>query len=306
MMQNQLTFTQQLQRIVALRYNHIFQKEIDLLREKYGIPKELTKALEWLKQYEKLEYEEFINNMRTPLDSEKVLKDLNANEISLSDKDDDISYWQSVFDKRYEISSWQSPSNIQYTSRKERIMIYKDENSKEESQYTLDEDMRKLITRFGIPAYMEFFIKRYLISNNTEWLSPDLLKPYVMLDITIKKGIPQLHIQIFGLYPWNTRKQWNEIWDQEIITSLREAMNDEEHFNNWESARKRRTLTSLAKQIKRDAEWYKIVEIDNLPLKTALYKWIYEHPEDTNIDDSTVSKAVSSFRDIITPITENS
>ena len=75
-----LEATRQLQRIAALPYNHYLEKEVSKIRQKYSIPTDFEKALEWFYQEHAREYLEgayqplFMSWGQAPsLQSEEVL-----------------------------------------------------------------------------------------------------------------------------------------------------------------------------------------------------------------------------------------
>ena len=99
---------------------------------------------------------------------------------------------------------------------------------------------------------------------------------------------------------WCTKKLWIKLWDSvsEEVARMRERYG--------RVSKKTPTITSsLRKQIERWWEWYKFVEIEGDSIKRAIEKWQLQHPDQVSskdIDESTVSKAVAKFREIITPI----
>ena len=84
----------------------------------------------------------------------------------------------------------------------------------------------------------------------------------------MQRGFPNIHAKVIGIYPWMTRKQWNQIWDENLLPYFNTYGTEKDYFEPQKRkiSKKRHTFESLKKQMERDSEWYRMVEIENLPL----------------------------------------
>ena len=172
-----------------------------------------------------------------------------------------------------------------------------------QTEIPIELDILMLLKRYCLPLGMYFMVTEHVLSGIEVWLYPFLPRPKSKCEFDFTRGEPELKATITGITFLTTKKEWDFIWDNRVkqyLKALRAQL-----LGVTEPANKRTTLLSLAGQIKRWSEWYQLVEIEGLPIGKALRRWEGSHPEQVpanGFDESTVSKAISEFRKIITPI----
>lgn len=171
-----------------------------------------------------------------------------------------------------------------------------------DSGIRIDKDIGAVMSRYQLPpiAFIHIFdyvMKGYyyLYPGKRPWQEP-FLEKVVHLNPTTGR----FEVTIRNLRPSTTKKEWLNIWEESVFPYIKELR---DHLGLKAFARKT-TLVSLNEQMTRWAEWYQLVEIEGLTIGEALKQWEKSHPKQwplKDIDESTVSKAVRGFREIITP-----
>ena len=180
-----------------------------------------------------------------------------------------------------------------------------------ETEVPLEQEVLTLLRRFQLPVHAFLSVLLYIVTGRKSWLFELLFaSPEVKVIWDYKKALSVANVTITGLNLWTTKKQWEQIWDNEVkqkVNAMRKAL--ERQYGVSELGRKRCTLEAYNEQIHRWWEWYQLSEIEGLGPKRALNKWEESHPESRpkknkrrEFDLSTVTKAIKDFGDIITPI----
>ena len=268
-----LETTRQLQRIVALRYNPFFEEFAKQIRQEYAIPENSTEAQDWFKdllgRYKKSAFGFFFKSF-----FEKGTLPFATGAFALGN-----------IGSTYH--PWVAPRELN------------EMNSIIDTEVPFERHILAVLPRFGVPFAMYFVIIRYVLTGNKSWLHPLWLQPEVECEFDLKTGQPWLKVTIPGLGPWTTKKQWDEIWDNNIKLYLK-ALG--EVLGTTQPSRKRATFLSLEKQIKRYAEWYQLSEEQGLGPTPALEMWYNSHPDERDkYDVSAITHAITEFREIITP-----
>lgn len=153
-----------------------------------------------------------------------------------------------------------------------------------------------LILESGLPLRMRSNIGLYIVTNNEKYLTN-----WRGLNITVapnmKSARVQLAITVDGIDEWTTEQQWREVWEHWVKPGSR-MLGEPVPPNKRPGYGKK-----LQERIKRYAEWYQLSELDGLGPAEALKIWDKHYPNEAgNYNESTVSKAVSRFGKLITPI----
>lgn len=278
----------QLQRIAALPYNPFFEEEIKGIRQRYTIPEDSTKAKDWfknlLRKYKKSTFAFFFKR---------------TSEIH-------FPYELPTFELHFEEDS---KHEIARGAGEMQTIL--------ETEVPLEIEILLLLRRFGLPSAMYFIVLQYALTHDSSWIQLLHIRPEARCFFGMETGEIALRVTVTGLYPWTTREEWDDLWEG----TVKDSLEDLDAFLCGREFHRKRSLqealyrrfkrwyqsyqSSLDRQMKRWSEWYQLVEVRGLRISEALEEWEKSHPEqvpDKGIDESTVSKAVKEFREIITPI----
>jgi hypothetical protein len=165
----------------------------------------------------------------------------------------------------------------------------------------LGEELKSVASQFGLPGICVRNLLLYLLdSDQNSLLIFD--RPVVNIERSAEGGMPTLDVTLLRITPWMNRKDWDNIWLNQVRIKVDELKTNNPEHKDF--AKKRSTIHAYEEQMKRYAEWYELVELKGLPIGKALREWEGSHPNEVTpegIDESTVSKAVKEFREIITP-----
>jgi hypothetical protein len=127
------------------------------------------------------------------------------------------------------------------------------------------------------------------------WVKPLLLSEEV-----------ELSVHIYGINSHFLKKQWEQIWDDEVKPKINKYRKEELAIPEIGKQPRKITLERLKNQMEKWSEWYQLTKIQDLTAEEALGKWEEKHADELTSDDqvesSALLKAVKEFEEIITPL----
>ena len=170
-----------------------------------------------------------------------------------------------------------------------------------DTQIPVEKDIGDFMARYQIPLRAFLDVLNYVCRGNLEdvwrhWHSPSV--EYVQ---ELQDAVFNLKITIRNITAWTTKKEWEEIWNKDILP-LRET--SRELLGVEGPLPKRATLESMDRKMKRSSQWYQL-SLNGLTIREVLDQWSEKYKEqvpEKGIDESTVTKDINEFQQIITPI----
>ncbi|MFC1874096.1 hypothetical protein ACFLYX_02205 [Chloroflexota bacterium] len=172
-----------------------------------------------------------------------------------------------------------------------------------DTEVPLEREILIVLRRFGLPQRLFRNIQTYVVTGDRLWLDLRLMQPKVKVRSDFEKG-QEITVTISGLSLWTTKQQWGDIWNRNVKEELEITKRDmKDMFGVVEPSRKQATPETLYGQMQRWSEWYQLSEVQGLRPSEALDEWEEAHPEQRgDYDLSTVTKAITEFREILNPI----
>jgi hypothetical protein len=165
-------------------------------------------------------------------------------------------------------------------------------------------EIKSLGKRFGLPGLCLRLIVSYLVENEQDSLTTKGLGPITNIDRSSEGGFPTLDIKLLRISPWITKKDWDNIWQNSVKAKVDELRRNNPDYRDI--IRTRFRVEKYCEQMKRWARWYQLSEVEGLGPTEALARWEKENPTERRIfDQSTVTKAIKEFKEIITPKPDN-
>ncbi|MFC2012642.1 hypothetical protein ACFLVU_05880 [Chloroflexota bacterium] len=169
-----------------------------------------------------------------------------------------------------------------------------------ETDIDIEQDIGTLLSRYQLPISQ--FIQIIYYATYGYPYSLEMLKafkPGVLKVYSVQIELGRVEIIIGYLTPWTTKKEWNEIWDKDVLPIIK----DLKQTQGIKLQARKATLFTMITQIERWSEWYELSEIQGLGPTKALREWEKINPTEAGkFDQSTVTHAVKEFERIITPI----
>ncbi len=158
---------------------------------------------------------------------------------------------------------------------------------------SFETDVIDLLQRFRLPLILYNTVLEYVVTLRKSCISCGWIKPYVNLEFDEHRGYPEYEVTIWGITQWTTKKQWGEIWDNEIQPDLKE----------YRVSKKLGNPVTVSKQMKCWSEWHHMFKVKRLTLEEIADRWDKMDAEHDNvgIDTSTISKAITEFERIVKP-----
>ncbi len=283
MEKKKLESTRKIQRLAALPHNPYARKDIESIRIKYGLDKvESWKAWAW--------YGDYTDGASPPSPKDWRPREMQSQVVR---KDDGTI---EVVDKTHRPvkSAWEyfSPYGE----------LYQGEEYTFDTDIPIEKDIFVFMRRYQLPIRAFMDVLEYVLTGEMKspsqqhWNKPRLRSIPEMLDKRLT-----LKVFIDGITSETTRKQWVELWNDKIASYF----NTLKELGAIEVPPRKVGLQSMEAEMKRWSEWYQLSEIQGLGPVKALEKWEKDHPEQAEakvFDQSTVTHAITEFREIITPI----
>jgi len=183
-MGKQVEATRQLQRITALPYNPHFEEEVKKLRQKYAVPEDSIEASRWFASHW-LPYGK------------------SANALSSAFK-----------------GSFATPVGDFVTHVVIPEIAARAVDTITDTKVPLEREILLILLRYRLPLTMFPAILEYVLTDRKEWLQPELQRPTMMSELDFSKGEPEFTVIVNHLTSRTTKKQWEQIWKDEVKPKL--------------------------------------------------------------------------------------
>jgi hypothetical protein len=284
-----------LQRLATLPYNPFFYEEVRSIRQKYNIPSDSRKAVDWFRKYIG-QYEEHSDKLLFW----ELFQDDEAKPDSL----------ESLEEKGY--AQYKTPANTLIQIGYGSVHLLQQREIDEElakaimdTEVPLERDVVELLRRFQLPRSAFYGVMRHILLDANVWEPSYWFPLQVYLDLEEHLRRKDLTVTVAGIGPWTTKMQWEAIWHGIEVA----VENHSEFFHMEKPSKKHATIESYQEQMQRWADWYELSQIQGMGPTEALKKWIKDNPEqaytpdgEAKYDVSTVTKAIQEFREIMTPL----
>lgn len=169
-------------------------------------------------------------------------------------------------------------------------------------------DIKEIMNRFGLPnsSLDEIFYHLFFLNNLHEMvigMEYDVIGYSIIEEVTTLDDSGHFREELkeklkitLEISRWITKKDWVHIWDDKVkpkLSKLRDAS---------KYSRRSGSPHFVRRQMKRWSEWYQLSQLQGHGPKKALELWEDSHPDEGHkYDQSTVTKAIREFEEIITP-----